>query len=92
MLDHPHVIRFKAVYTHQHYVCIIMEYANGGNLRSYLERIGRMVENQARFIFQQLVIAVDYCHQKGVTNRSGSCRLGPCRCQAHMRFVGGAGI
>ena len=41
-----------------------MEYANGGNLRSYLETIRRMEENQARFIFQQLVIAVDYCHQK----------------------------
>lgn len=70
MLEHPHVISFKAVvYVEHGYVCIIMEFANGGNLRNYMARMGRLSEPQARFLFQQLIIAVDYCHKRGITNR-----------------------
>lgn len=31
-LQHPFVIGFKEVFTTAHYVCIVMEYASGGNL------------------------------------------------------------
>lgn len=40
---------------------------------------GALPEDEARWLFQQLVIAVEYCHSVGVVNRSG---LAPLSCQA----------
>lgn len=48
------------------YLAIATEYVEGETLQAFLEKAGgRVVEPLARFIFQQLVIAVDYCHKKG---------------------------
>jgi serine/threonine-protein kinase SRK2 len=71
LLEHPHVVQFHAVFATEHHICILMEIAIGFNLRTYLElpAVGRLDEVQARYIFQQLVIAVDYCHQKHISNR-----------------------
>jgi serine/threonine-protein kinase SRK2 len=30
---------------------------------------GKVIEGLARFIFQQLIIALDFCHRKGKVNR-----------------------
>lgn len=47
-----------------------MEYVDGSNLQQYLEANGgRLEEDVARFIFQQLMIAVDFCHKNGKVNR-----------------------
>lgn len=49
---------------------VVMEYVNGTNLQQYLEASGgRLGEDVARFIFQQLMIAVDFCHKNGKVNR-----------------------
>lgn len=48
------------------YLAIATEYVEGETLQVFLEKAGGwVVEPLARFIFQQLVIAVDYCHKKG---------------------------
>jgi serine/threonine protein kinase len=45
-----------------------MEYVSGGQLS---DRLGRqkMKESDARKLFQQLIDAVDYCHNRGVYHR-----------------------
>lgn len=68
-LRHPHVIEFKEVLLTPEYLCIVMEYASGGNLFSYVQRAVRLKEPAARWFFQQLVIGLDYCHRRGVVNR-----------------------
>jgi serine/threonine-protein kinase SRK2 len=68
-LRHPHVIEFKEVFTTKDYICIAMEYACGGSLFHYVQRAGRLKEAAARWFFQQLIIALDFCHKKGVVNR-----------------------
>lgn len=49
-------------------ICIVMEYVAGGQLS---DRLGRqkMKESDARKLFQQLIDAVDYCHNRGVYHR-----------------------
>ncbi|CAA0410461.1 unnamed protein product [Arabidopsis thaliana] len=49
-------------------ICIVMEYVSGGQLS---DRLGRqkMKESDARKLFQQLIDAVDYCHNRGVYHR-----------------------
>lgn len=42
----------------------VMDYASGGSLFSYLQQRQRLKEPLARWFFQQLLLAVDYCHKK----------------------------
>ena len=69
---------------------IVMEFANGGDLFDYVKDIHKrergFKETMARCMFQQIIIAVDYCHRRGVVNRDLKpenilvhwCRLSPC--------------
>jgi len=83
-LMHPHIIQFKEVFLTRECLCISMEYASGGDLFRYIVQNDSLPEKTARWFFQQLIIAVDYCHRKGIANRdiklqnillSGNCEL-----------------
>ncbi|KAH7617255.1 putative Serine/threonine-protein kinase SRK2C [Nannochloris sp. 'desiccata'] len=68
-LQHPYVIELEAVFRTDGYLVLILEYANGGSLRKYLASKGALAESEARNYFQQLMLAVDYCHKMGVSSR-----------------------
>lgn len=68
-LCHPHIISFKEVFLTKEYLCIVMEYAAGGDMHQYIARQRCLSEDFGRWFFQQLVIAIDYCHKRGVVNR-----------------------
>lgn len=69
-LNHPHVVQFKEVFLTPHHLAIAMEFAAGGDLFEYLKsRGGKLPEVHARWFFQQLMVALDYCHRMGVSNR-----------------------
>lgn len=72
-LRHPHVIRFKQALAVEGLLAIVMEYANGSNLRQKVKTDRRLPEPLARWIFQQLILAVDYCHRKGIASRDIKC-------------------
>ena len=40
-----------------------MEYAAGGDMFEYVVRKGGLRESEARWFFQQLIVAVDYIHR-----------------------------
>lgn len=40
-----------------------MEFAAGGDMFEYVVRKGGLRENEARWFFQQLLVAVDYIHR-----------------------------
>lgn len=46
-----------------------MEYCNGGSLFNTVRTQRRLKESMARWFFQQLILAVDYTHRRGVANR-----------------------
>ena len=48
-------------------MAISMEFAQGGDLFAYTlgpNSFGKLAEVQARWIFQQLILGLDYCHRK----------------------------
>ena len=67
-LHHPYVIELEAVISTDGYLILVLEYASGGSLRTYLTK-GPLEENEARKFFQELMLAVDYCHKVGVSSR-----------------------
>lgn len=69
LLRHPHIVHFREVFLTEEHLCIVMEYANGGSLFNLVRKERRLKESLARWFFQQLILAVDYCHKRGVANR-----------------------
>lgn len=76
-LLHPFVITLYSVFLTSQYVCIVMELADHGDVFTLMRRktsssssspsgIG---EEGARYLFQQLIIGLDYVHRSGVANR-----------------------
>ena len=51
-----------------------MEYISGGDLFTYLEAKGRVMEGEARGLFRQLLSALQHCHQRGMVH--GDLKLG----------------
>jgi len=70
-LKHPFIVNLKEVFTTPEFICIVMEIARGGDLLRYTLKHYPVAaqEEQARWIFQQLIIGLDYCHRRGVANR-----------------------
>lgn len=48
---------------------MIMEYASGGELFKFVEEKGRLNEIEGRKLFQQIVNAMSYCHNRGIVHR-----------------------
>ena len=46
-----------------------MEYVDGGELFQYIYDSGRIVEDEAVWIFRQIVAALLHCHRLGITHR-----------------------
>ncbi len=60
-------VQIVQVFLTKEHVAIAMEYAHGGDLYQHViarKPLYRLPEDQARWIFQQLLIGLDYCHKK----------------------------
>lgn len=68
-LVHKHIVSFKRVFLTPLHLCIVMTYAPDKTLQHWLNKSKCFSETLARFVFQQMVCAVDFCHGKGVANR-----------------------
>ncbi|KIZ01211.1 ser/thr protein kinase [Monoraphidium neglectum] len=68
-LIHHHVVAFREVFVSPRHINIVMDFASGGSLSAYVQQRQRLKEPLARWFFQQVVLAFDYCHRKGVSNR-----------------------
>lgn len=69
LFRHPHIIKLYQVISTPNDIFMIMEYVSGGELFEYIVKHGRLVENEARRFFQQIVSGVDYCHRHMVVHR-----------------------
>eukprot|EP00195_Chlamydomonas_chlamydogama_P017435 CAMPEP_0202915134 /NCGR_PEP_ID=MMETSP1392-20130828/64899_1 /ASSEMBLY_ACC=CAM_ASM_000868 /TAXON_ID=225041 /ORGANISM="Chlamydomonas chlamydogama, Strain SAG 11-48b" /LENGTH=443 /DNA_ID=CAMNT_0049607039 /DNA_START=317 /DNA_END=1648 /DNA_ORIENTATION=- len=74
---HNNIVTPEEVVLTSHYLGLVMEFAPGGSLTSYITQkfrecqgVGLLVpEDEARYFFKQIVNAVDYCHKHHVVHR-----------------------
>ncbi|KAL9684125.1 hypothetical protein QQ045_021559 [Rhodiola kirilowii] len=69
LLKHPNVVRLYEVIASKSKIYMVLEYVNAGELFEIIESRGRLSEARGRRLFQQLVDAVSYCHDRGVYHR-----------------------
>merc|ERR1712137_519960 len=70
-LRHPHIVQLHDVFQTKRFICIVMEYATGGDLYEYIhsQPEKRLPEREALRIFLQMLEAVHHCHQHHVVHR-----------------------
>ena len=66
---HYNIIKIYQVKETPSTICIIMEYAEGGELFNHIIEHGNLSEDESRNIFQQIIDAIDYFHQIGICHR-----------------------
>lgn len=69
LVRHPHIIKLYQVISSPTEFYMVMEYVPGGELFEYIVKRGKLQEEEARKIFQQLVSGIDYCHRHNVVHR-----------------------
>jgi serine/threonine protein kinase len=68
------------------YLGIAMEYAAGGDMYNLVTLASGLSERDARWFFQQLIIAVDFCH-RAVSARVDAPQPAPCSGQDCHNFA-----
>lgn len=66
---HPFITQLIEVFLTPRHLAIVMEYVPGGDLLELINSRGKLSENEARWLFQQLVVGIAYLHSVGVNNR-----------------------
>ncbi|WRT63695.1 uncharacterized protein IL334_000618 [Kwoniella shivajii] len=69
LIDHPNVLNLYDVWETSSELYLIMEYVPGGELFDYLVKRGRLPISEALHYFQQIILAVDYCHRFNICHR-----------------------
>lgn len=69
LVKHPNIVELKEVMATKCNIYLVMEYVGGGDLYTKIVNHGKLDENLARKFFQQLIMAVDFCHSRGVCHR-----------------------
>lgn len=64
------------------YICLVLEYAPGGNLRSILSELRTFDEDMARFYVAEMALALNHVH---------SCKLIHCDVKPENVLIGGDG-
>ena len=68
-MHHDHIIKLDEVTLIDGHLVLVLEYAKHGSLAELVRHQDGLSESDARSIFNQIVLAVDYCHQLGVCIR-----------------------
>jgi serine/threonine protein kinase len=68
-LNHNNVVKFYETFESNHHILIIMEYISCGDLLTFVRKRTKLSEKIAKFIFRQIIEALQYIHSKNIIHR-----------------------
>jgi uncharacterized protein (TIGR02145 family) len=68
-MSHPNIIKVSDLIEEGDTVAFVMEYIEGDTLKDYLERKGKLNNDEIKTIFTQMLAAVAYVHEQGLIHR-----------------------
>lgn len=70
LVQHPNVVRLYEVIDTQTKLYLVQELGDGGDMYEYIMNHEQgLTEDKARHYFQQIVLAIDYCHKLHIVHR-----------------------
>lgn len=69
MIEGDYVVKAVWTFNHDNFICFVTEYMIGGDFSKLLDQLGRFDEEQARFYFAELVLAIESLHALGIVHR-----------------------
>lgn len=70
LVQHPNVVRLYEVIDTQTKLYLVQELGDGGDMYEYIMNHEQgLCEDRARHYFQQIVLAIDYCHKLHIVHR-----------------------
>ena len=63
------IVKILENYETKNHICIVMEYICAGDLFSYIKKRSKLTETVAKFIFKQIVLAIQYIHRNNIVHR-----------------------
>ncbi|CAD8072433.1 unnamed protein product [Paramecium primaurelia] len=69
VLDHPFIIKLEYAFESKNFIVFVLEFCSGGELFQQLRQVKRMTEDQARFYFTEICLAMFYLHSLSVVYR-----------------------
>jgi serine/threonine protein kinase len=68
-MSHPNIIKVTDLIEEGDTVAFVMEYIEGETLKDYLERKGKLSDEEIKTIFSQMLEAVGYVHEQKLVHR-----------------------
>ena len=68
-MSHPNIIKVNDLIEENDTVAFVMEYIEGETLKEYIDRKGKLKDDEIRTIFSQMLEAVDYVHKQNLIHR-----------------------
>jgi calcium-dependent protein kinase len=69
LAGHPNVVQLKGTYEDKHYIHLVMECCDGGELFDRITEKGHMTERHAADLVRTIVSVVHHCHTMNVVHR-----------------------
>jgi len=63
------IVKILESYETKNHICIVMEYICAGDLFSYIKKRSKLTETVAKFIFKQIILAIQYIHRNNIVHR-----------------------
>jgi microtubule-associated serine/threonine kinase len=67
--DNPFVVSLVCTFETKKYLCMVMEYVEGGDVATLIKKIGPLGVEMARQYFAETTLAVEYLHNYGIIHR-----------------------
>eukprot|EP00698_Gefionella_okellyi_P021629 TRINITY_DN7049_c0_g1_i1.p2 TRINITY_DN7049_c0_g1~~TRINITY_DN7049_c0_g1_i1.p2 ORF type:complete len:530 (-),score=109.41 TRINITY_DN7049_c0_g1_i1:2265-3854(-) len=68
-MDNPFVVKLHYSFQTPSHLYFVLEYANGGDVGSLLESMGCLAEDQVRVYLAEVVLALEYLHERNIVHR-----------------------
>jgi serine/threonine protein kinase len=68
-MSHPNIIKVNDLIEENDTVAFVMEYIEGETLKEYLDRKGKLNDDEIKTIFSQMLEAVGYVHEQNLVHR-----------------------
>ena len=68
-MSHPNIIKVNDLIDDGDTVAFVMEYVEGETLKEYIERKGKISDDEIKTIFSQMLDAVGYVHEQNLVHR-----------------------